>query len=82
MLEDNESKYGTICLIKEKVPLFPGISKSIQIGRMIMNFSLEAKQGNLMQTEMIEELEPIPHKRHNTFKTLPKEMNLARDSQT
>ena len=27
-LEDNESKYGTVVLVKRSMPLFPGVAKS------------------------------------------------------
>ena len=40
-LEDNESKYGSVVLVKNKMPIFSGVEKSCQVGRSILNFSVE-----------------------------------------
>lgn len=43
LLEDYQSKFGSLVLVKKRMPLIPGFSKAIQIGRTIVKFSLKAK---------------------------------------
>jgi hypothetical protein len=40
ILEDNLSKFGTLKLIKEKIELFPGQIRKIQIGKSILSCHL------------------------------------------
>ena len=42
MLNDNTSKFGTLVLVKQNCPLIQGYSKSVQIGRTILNCSLKS----------------------------------------
>ena len=48
MLEDNQSKFGTLVLVKQRTPLLPGFKKAVQIGRTVINFSVKnlTKSGN------------------------------------
>ena len=41
ILEDNVSKFGTLVLVKEGMPLIYGHSKAVQIGRTVVSFSLK-----------------------------------------
>ena len=42
MLEDNQSKFGTLVLIKKRTPLLPGFNKAVQVGRTVINFSVKS----------------------------------------
>lgn len=42
MLEDNQSKFGTLVLVKQRTPLLPGYNKAVQVGRTVINFSVKA----------------------------------------
>jgi len=42
MLEDNQSKFGTLVLIKQRTPLLPGFNKAVQVGRTVINFSVKS----------------------------------------
>lgn len=42
MLEDNQSKFGTLVLVKQRTPLLPGFNKAVQVGRTVINFSVKA----------------------------------------
>lgn len=37
ILEDNDSKFGTMVLIKQRTPLLPLYNKAVQIGRTVIN---------------------------------------------
>ena len=41
-LEDNQSKFGTLVLIKRRTPLLPTFNKAVQVGRTVINFSVKA----------------------------------------
>lgn len=41
LLEDNMSKFGTLVLIKDAVPIVPNFNKAMQIGRTVVNFSIK-----------------------------------------
>ena len=41
MLEDNQSKFGTLVLIKKRTPLLPGFNKAVQVGRTVIDFSVK-----------------------------------------
>ena len=41
-LEDNQSKFGTLVLIKKRTPLLPGFNKAVQVGRTVINFSVKS----------------------------------------
>lgn len=41
LLEDNQSKFGTLVLVKQRTPLLPGFNKAVQIGRTVINFSVK-----------------------------------------
>ena len=40
-LEDNQSKFGTLVLIKKRTPLLPGFNKAVQVGRTVIDFSVK-----------------------------------------
>lgn len=42
MLEDNQSKFGTLVLVKQRTPLLPGYNKAVQVGRTVINFSVKS----------------------------------------
>ena len=44
LLEDNQSKFGTLVLVKQRTPLLPGFNKAVQIGRTVINFSVKHLQ--------------------------------------
>jgi predicted component of type VI protein secretion system len=46
MLEDNQSKFGTLVLVKQRTPLLPGYNKAVQVGRTVINFSVKALNNN------------------------------------
>lgn len=41
MLEDNVSKFGTLVLVNDKLPIENGSSKAVQIGRTVVSFSIK-----------------------------------------
>jgi pSer/pThr/pTyr-binding forkhead associated (FHA) protein len=41
LLEDNNSKYGTVVAMRKPQPLEPGSSLSIQVGRSVISISLQ-----------------------------------------
>ena len=41
LLEDNMSKFGTLVLVKDKVPIVPNYNKAMQVGRTVVNFSIK-----------------------------------------
>ena len=41
LLEDNQSKFGTLVLVKQRTPLLPGFNKAVQVGRTVINFSVK-----------------------------------------
>jgi pSer/pThr/pTyr-binding forkhead associated (FHA) protein len=43
-LEDNDSKFGTLVLVKQRTPLLPDTKKSVQVGRTLINFKVQSKQ--------------------------------------
>ena len=44
LLEDNQSKFGTLVLVKQRTPLLPGYNKAVQVGRTVINFSVKHVQ--------------------------------------
>lgn len=40
ILLDNLSKFGTLVMVKKGLEIFPGMSRSIQVGRTFINFHL------------------------------------------
>lgn len=52
MLEDNQSKFGTLVLVKQRTPLLPGYNKAVQVGRTVINFSV--KGTNTTKKEMLD----------------------------
>lgn len=44
LLEDNQSKFGTLVLVKQRTPLLPGFNKAVQVGRTVINFSVKHLQ--------------------------------------
>lgn len=42
ILEDNDSKFGTMVLVKQRTPLLPLYNKAVQIGRTVINFCAKA----------------------------------------
>ena len=44
LLEDNQSKFGTLVLVKQRTPLLPGYNKAVQVGRTVINFSVKHLQ--------------------------------------
>ena len=57
-LQDNNSKFGTLVLVKQRTPLLMGFPKSVQIGRTMVKLSIEtnaeaeASKGNQTFPEM------------------------------
>jgi len=49
MLEDNQSKFGTLVLVKQRTPLIPGYNKAVQVGRTVINFSVKTIHNNPAQ---------------------------------
>ena len=41
ILEDNDSKFGTMVLVKQRTPLLPLYNKAVQIGRTVINFCVK-----------------------------------------
>lgn len=41
LLEDNMSKFGTLVLVRDKIPIIPQYNKAMQIGRTVVNFSIK-----------------------------------------
>lgn len=41
LLEDNQSKFGTLVLVKQRTPLLPNYNKAVQVGRTVINFSVK-----------------------------------------
>ena len=41
LLEDNNSKFGTLVLVKQRTPLLPLYNKAVQVGRTVINFSVK-----------------------------------------
>ena len=37
-LTDNDSKFGTMVLVKQRTPLLPLYNKAVQVGRTVINF--------------------------------------------
>lgn len=54
MLEDNQSKFGTLVLVKQRTPLLPGYNKAVQVGRTVINFSV--KGTNTTKREMFQDI--------------------------
>ncbi len=42
MLEDNVSKFGTLVLVNDQLPIESGSSKAVQIGRTVVSFSIKS----------------------------------------
>lgn len=41
ILEDNDSKFGTMVLVKQRTPLLPLYNKAVQVGRTVINFCVK-----------------------------------------
>ena len=52
MLEDNQSKFGTLVLVKQRTPLLPGYNKAVQVGRTVINFSVKQINVNNLMSQM------------------------------
>jgi pSer/pThr/pTyr-binding forkhead associated (FHA) protein len=50
LLEDNQSKFGTLVLVKQRTPLLPNYNKAVQVGRTVINFSVKP-QSNSTQAQ-------------------------------
>ena len=56
ILEDNDSKFGTMVLVKQRTPLLPLYNKAVQVGRTVINFcakelkTVEAKGDEIRET--------------------------------
>ena len=44
VLEDNQSKFGTLVLVKDRLMMENGSSKAVQIGRTVVSFSVKNNQ--------------------------------------
>lgn len=42
LLEDNQSKFGTLVLVKQRTPLLPSFTKAVQVGRSVINFQTKS----------------------------------------
>lgn len=56
ILEDNDSKFGTMVLIKQRSPLLPLFNKAVQVGRSVINFcvkenKIEVKGDEIKETQ-------------------------------
>ena len=40
ILSDNLSKFGTLVMVKKGLEIYPGMSRSVQVGRTVINFYL------------------------------------------
>lgn len=66
MLEDNQSKFGTLVLVKQRTPLLPGYNKAVQVGRTVINFSVKAlnnnnkNAGNIGEVNIDDDEQPTP----------------------
>lgn len=61
LLEDNQSKFGTLVLVKQRTPLLPGFNKAVQVGRTVINFSvkhLQKPDAHAAQTAGAEDMRP------------------------
>lgn len=46
LLEDNNSKFGTLVLVKQRTPLIQLYNKAVQVGRTVINFSAKYQDRN------------------------------------
>lgn len=53
ILEDNLSKFGTLVMVKKGLDIFPGQSRSVQVGRSLINFHLSFQQPHKVKTSEI-----------------------------
>lgn len=53
ILEDNLSKFGTLVLIKRGLDIYPGQSRSVQVGRSLVNFHLSFQEPRQVKTSEI-----------------------------
>ena len=44
LLQDSDSKFGTLVLVKQRMPLLADCPKSVQIGRTLVKLSVVSKQ--------------------------------------
>ena len=57
ILEDNDSKFGTMVLVKQRTPLLPLYNKAVQVGRTVINFcakelkTVEPKGDEIRETQ-------------------------------
>ena len=47
ILEDNDSKFGTMVLVKQRTPLLPLHNKAVQIGRTVINFMVKENKAHI-----------------------------------
>ena len=40
-LQDNMSKFGTLVLVRRRLPLSPAITQAVQVGRTVINFQIK-----------------------------------------
>jgi pSer/pThr/pTyr-binding forkhead associated (FHA) protein len=40
-LQDNMSKFGTLVLVRRRLPLSPAITRAVQVGRTVINFQIK-----------------------------------------
>ena len=53
LLMDNLSKFGTLVMVKKGLEIFPGQSRSIQVGRTLINLHLSYQKPNIVKTNQI-----------------------------
>lgn len=56
LLEDNNSKFGTLVLVRGSTPILPNFNKAMQIGRTVVNFSIKPMSGGSQAPERPEQL--------------------------
>ena len=53
ILLDNLSKFGTLVMVKKGLEIYPGQSRSIQVGRSVVNFHLSYQQPHEVKSSQI-----------------------------
>jgi len=54
ILEDNDSKFGTMVLVKQRTPLLPLYNKAVQVGRTVVNFCVKENKTEVKGVEIQE----------------------------
>jgi hypothetical protein len=55
ILEDNDSKFGTMVLIKQRSPLIPLYNKAVQVGRSVINFCVKENKVEVKGDDEVKE---------------------------